>query len=331
MTGEYLAGHLDDDRLDIQQRFTERSKNRQHEKTQRTAQMRQETGESGADIDGLPVGEVVQVFSLYCEVEYAGAKHLCITRKTLTKTSDTGLVVGDKVHFRPGNPEGAIERIQPRRTVLTRADSFKQIEQHPIVANADQMLIVASVHRPRVKWGLIDRMLIAAQGGGLRPIVVLNKIDLHEGEGDPEMVFAQLALAHYQTIGITTLQTSIHEPGSLQPLRDMLANQVTVLAGHSGVGKSSLIRALQPSLDLRVGEVSEFTEKGKHTTTSARRYVLDFAPGQVIDTPGVKLFGLWGVTADNLDEFFPDVVGGNAPAWRRESYERIGESLGAGR
>jgi ribosome biogenesis GTPase / thiamine phosphate phosphatase len=295
--------------------------------TKPPAQMRSENTESSLDIDTLPVGEVVQVFSIYCEVEYAGAKYLCVTRKTLSKVSETGLVVGDIVHFRPGTPEGVIERVLPRRTILTRADSFKQIEQHPIVANADQMLIVASVHKPKVKWGLIDRMLIAAQSGGLSPIVCLNKIDLNEGDGDREMIFAREALAHYQTLGITTMQTSIDQPASLDILRQALANKTTVLAGHSGVGKSSLITAIQPSLDLRVGDVSTYTEKGRHTTTSARRYTLDFAPGQVIDTPGVKLFGLWGVTLDNLDDFFPDVVAGNAPEWRRESYERIEASI----
>jgi ribosome biogenesis GTPase len=327
ITGEYLAGGLDDDRLDIQQRFTDRHKNYQKDKTARTALMRSDNTESSVDIDSLPVGEVVQVFSIYCEVQYNGVKHLCVTRKTLSKVSETGLVVGDVVHFRPGTPEGVIERVLPRRTVLTRADSFKQIEQHPIVANADQMLIVASVHRPKVKWGLIDRMLIAAQSGGLAPIVCLNKIDLDEGDDDREMIFARSALAHYQTLGITTVQTSIEQPAGLELLRTLLADKTTVLAGHSGVGKSSLIRAIQPSLDLRIGDVSDYTEKGRHTTTSARRYALDFAPGYVVDTPGVKLFGLWSVSKDNLDNFFPDVHAGTAPSWRQESYERIKESV----
>jgi ribosome biogenesis GTPase len=101
---------------------------------------------------------------------------------------------------------------------------------------------------------------------------------------------------------------------------------VTVLAGHSGAGKSSLIAAVQPGLDLRIGEVSALTDKGRHTTTSARWYDLDMG-GAVIDTPGVKLFGLWNVTAENLGEFFPDVEAGTAPAWREESFRRIAASL----
>ena len=102
--------------------------------------------------------------------------------------------------------------------------------------------------------------------------------------------------------------------------------QVCPSRRHSGVGKSSLIRAVEPSLDLRVGEVSLVNEKGKHTTTSARIYPLSFG-GEVIDTPGVKLFGLWEMTAERLAEFFPDVEHGEAPEWRVESFERIAESL----
>ena len=104
------------------------------------------------------------------------------------------------------------------------------------------------------------------------------------------------------------------------------AGSTVVLLGTNGNGKSTLINAIQPQLDLRVGEVSGYTDKGRHTTTSARRYPLDFG-GAVVDTPGVKVFGLWGVTRDNLDDFFPDIAAGSAPKWRVESFQRIAESL----
>ena len=99
-----------------------------------------------------------------------------------------------------------------------------------------------------------------------------------------------------------------------------------MLAGHSGVGKSSLVNAIQPLLDLRVGEISHYTDKGRHTTTSARYFHLDFG-GAVIDTPGVKLFGLWNITPETLSGFFADVQSDIAPGWRRDSYARIQESL----
>jgi ribosome biogenesis GTPase len=106
----------------------------------------------------------------------------------------------------------------------------------------------------------------------------------------------------------------------------MLKNKMTDLAGHSGVGKSSLIAAIQPGLDIRIGEVSHYTDKGRHTTTTARRYDLAMG-GCVVDTPGVKMFGLWNVTPENLREYYPDVEAGNAPQWRKESFARISESL----
>jgi ribosome biogenesis GTPase len=286
VTSEYLNGSLDDDRLDNHERFTERSKHGQANKTLKTAQAR---AAEPNDIDDLPIGEVTQVFSLFCEVLHAGGSVLCVVRKTLSKVSNTALVVGDRVRFRPGEnhgelvsdkpaengaadldaTKGVVEQIMPRKTVLTRTDSFKGVQQHPIVANADQMLIVAALHRPKTKWGLIDRMLIAAQAGGLIPILCLNKVDLDKGEEDDEIKFARAALDHYRSMNIRAIETSIINSVGLNEIRELLVDRVTVLAGHSGVGKSSLISAVVPGLVLKVGEVSEQTEKGRHTTTSA--------------------------------------------------------------
>jgi ribosome biogenesis GTPase len=343
LTARYLSGGLDEDRVEQQQRFSDRNKHAQANKMIKTAAKRAVADEgagAGGDVSRLPVGEVVQVYSLYLDVRSAGRTYLCSVRKTMAKVSATGIVVGDRVRFRAsgvidaqGRPEAIIEQILPRDTILTRADSFKGADQHPIVANAEQMLIVVSLRHPAVKWGLVDRMLIAAQSGKLKPIICLNKIDLEGLDAGPqgaEIRDADASLAHYATLGATTLKTSADQNIGLDALRDLLENHTTVLAGHSGVGKSSLIRALQPSLDIRVGEISAYTAKGRHTTTSARRYDLDFG-GAVIDTPGVKHFGLWGVTRDNLEDFFPDLASENppdtAPAWRRQSYQRIAESL----
>jgi ribosome biogenesis GTPase len=336
LTQQYLSGDLDEDRLDAQQRFTDRNKHQQQNRILRTSLMRAEeaaAAEGGPEVDTLPIGEVQQVFSRFSEVRHEEHTYRCMVRKTLNKISDTSVVVGDRVRFRPieareeghAAVEGVIEQILPRSTLLTRADSFKAIEQQPIVANAEQMLIVASLAFPRVKWGLIDRMLVAARAGGLEPILCLNKIDFRE-KVPKEWDFAQAALGHYVTIGIATIEASVENQVGLDAVRDRLRGKVTVLAGHSGVGKSSLIRAIQPSLDLRIGAISRYTEKGRHTTTTARRYSLEIG-GAVVDTPGVKLFGLWNVTRENLLEFFPDIAADTAPQWRRDSFERIESSL----
>jgi ribosome biogenesis GTPase len=333
LTTRYNAGDLDEDNVDSNQRFSSRAKHATQNKIEKTGLLRAAQGSAASkDLEALPIGQVLQVYSLFCDVEHDGQIYLCVIRKTLTKLAETQVVVGDLVRFRAtggtddqGRPEAVVEQLLPRRTVLTRADSFKALSSHPIVANADQMLIVASVVNPAVKWGLVDRMLIAGQSGNLNVIVCLNKID---AASPAERAGAERCLAHYGALGVATICTSAETGEGLDLLAHLLHYKATVLAGHSGVGKSSLLRALQPGLDIRVGEVSEYTAKGRHTTTSARRYALD-PGGQVIDTPGVKMFGLWGTTPETLIDFFPDVASDTAPDWRRQSYERILESLKA--
>jgi ribosome biogenesis GTPase len=347
----YRAGDFDKQEMyeedeDQSQRFSNRNKNAEQDKIEKTGALRAAllAAAEAADpleVEKLPRGQVTLVYSLFSEVESQGQTFLCVTRKTMSKLADTQIVVGDWVRFRDtgithesGRRQGVIESAEPRKTVLTRTDSFKSQVQHPIVANADQMLIVASVKEPSVKWGLVDRMIVAAQSGGLVPIVCLNKIDLvllsdpvtPDADADDESIDYRAALSHYAFIGVKTLETSVDRNIGLRELKDCLANRSTVLAGHSGVGKSSLIQSIQPELKLRIGEISGFTGKGRHTTTSARRYLLDFG-GAVIDTPGVKMFGLWNMTAESLKAFFPDVTKGTAPPWRVASYQRIAGSL----
>lgn len=335
LTSRYLSGNLDEDRVDQQQKFSQRAKHAQQNKTAKTALMRAAEESGQVDMATLPIGGVVQNYSLFCDVQHDDQIYLCVVRKTLMQVGGAGVIVGDRVRFRAtgstneqGRPEAVIEEILPRQTLLTRADSFNAQAPQPIVANAEQMLIVVSLASPAVKWGLVDRMIIAARGGGLRPIVCLNKVDLAEtsDKNREALTEAEDALRHYEALAIQTLQTSVEASRGLDTLRDLLAGQVTVLAGHSGVGKSSLIRAVQPDLDLRIGAISGYTDKGRHTTTSAKRYPLHIG-GAVIDTPGVKLFGLWNVTHENLAEYFPDVAGGTAPPWRIESFQRIEASL----
>ena len=340
-----------DDRVDARggssQKFGRRSKFHQQNKTLRTAADRMADARRAAETKALPIGEVVQVHSLFSSVRDGDETVLCTSRRTMRKViaQEMGEVcVGDRVRFdRTGGtarlhesetldggvlelPEGVIEAVEPRSTVLMRADSFESHKLDPIVANAGQFLIVVAMHDPFPRWGLVDRMLVAAQTGGLRPVVVVNKSDLRDRADDA--AGTDDALAHYRSLGVTTLLTSITTGEGLDGLRRVLAGQTTVLAGHSGVGKSSLVSAVDDRLDLRVGQTSAAHSKGRHTTTSARRYALSGpGGGAVIDTPGVKVFGLAGVSADDLGRFFPDVEAGTAPVWRVESFERIRASL----
>ena len=331
LTSQYLSGAMNEDALESVERFSGRESSAQQRKMQRTALLRLAEEAADANIDQLPIGQVTQVYSLFVELESDGIDWICVFRKTFTKVYEPP-IVGDRVRFRDtglkeerGRPEAVIEALLPRQTVLTRADSFKAIEQQPIVANADQMLIVTTLREPRIKFGIIDRMIVAAQSGGLRPILCLNKLDLLSDD-DEELMRAREAMAHYQKIGVTTLESSTVSKTGLDAIKTALQQGTTVLAGQSGVGKSSLIRALEPNLDLRIGAISGYTGKGRHTTTSARRYRLSNG-ACVIDTPGVKLFGLWGVSRENLRSYFPDVEDETAPPWRVESYQRILESL----
>lgn len=335
LTRRYLDGGFDHVDSETSERFGARSKHAQQNKILKTTQLRAGRDAVEQDLATLPVGQVIQVFSLFLEVQTPDNRYLCTARKTLSRTTDSQIVVGDLVRLRPsgtthetGLAEATIEQILPRHTILTRADSFKQRDNHPIVANAQQMLIVASLWAPFARWGLIDRMLIAAQAGSLTPVVCLNKIDLADSDEQArhQWDIAQQALGHYRTMGITCLLTSVQQEAGLDELRQTLAGRVTVLAGHSGVGKSSLANAVEPGLNLRTGDVSSIHLKGRHTTTSARRYELA-GGGAIIDTPGVKLFGLWGVTSENLETFFPDITDNTAPPWRLQSFQRISQSL----
>jgi len=166
---------------EAQERFGSRSRDAEAGKMARTALLRA-SEQSDIDIQSLPSGQVVQVYSLFSEVVSDGKLFQCVVRKTLSKLADSAIVVGDNVRFRDlgvldeqNKPQAVIEQLLPRDSILTRTDSFKGIDQHPIVANAQQMLIVASLREPDVRWGLVDRMLIAAQGGNLKPIVCLQQ------------------------------------------------------------------------------------------------------------------------------------------------------------
>ena len=194
-------------------------------------------------------------------------------------------------------PEGLIERVEPRHGILTRASRGRK---HVLVANVDQVVFVMSLVEPDLKPHLVDRYLASAEMGGIAPIVCFNKADLV----DPVRMQPMLGL--YNQLGVPAILTSATTGMGVENLRERLRDRATVFTGQSGVGKSSLLNSLQPDLALRVREVSEVNQKGRHTTTTSELIRLDFG-GWVVDTPGVRQFELWKIQREEVDGFFPEM------------------------
>lgn len=235
-------------------------------------------------------GLVLSVHGLYSQVEAQdGRVFRCATRrvlKTLATDERHVVVAGDRVRFRPeGADEGLIERVEPRRGVMARTSRGRQ---HLLVSNIDQLVIVASAAQPELKPHLIDRMLVSAEQAGIEALICINKIELVDAAA------LQPLVGVYSQLGYRVLLTSAVEGRGVARLRQAVVGRASAVAGQSGVGKSSLLNAVEPGLGLRVQEVSEETEKGKHTTTSARLIPLA-AGGHVVDTPGIRQFQLWDV------------------------------------
>ncbi len=262
-------------------------------------------GTTQLEVDAAVVklGRVLAVQGLLSTVQSTadGSIVMCATRRLLkTMATDERHVVaaGDFVMFRPVSAEeGIIERVEPRRSVLSRATRGRQ---HILVANADQLLIVGSAAEPYLKPNLLDRFLISAHQTGLRPLICINKIDLI----DP----ASLAplVGTYSQMGYRVLLLSATTGFGIDRLRHELAGRASVIAGQSGVGKSSLLNAVDSNLVLRTGAVSSETQKGKHTTTTARLWPLS-SGGYVIDTPGIRQFQLWDVIPAEVAGYFRDL------------------------
>jgi ribosome biogenesis GTPase len=255
------------------------------------------------DVANCLPGRVLRVHGLHSIVQTDdGREFRCAVRrllKTLATEERNIVATGDRVWIRPPQNEGddgLIESIQPRHGLLTRSSRGRE---QVLVANVDQVVIVVSLVEPELKPHLIDRYLASAEQGGIAAIVCLNKCDLVDA------AIYQPLIGLYAQLGIPVFLTSARTGIGIPRLRQFLKDRQTVFAGQSGVGKSSLLNAVQPNLALRVREVSETTQKGKHTTTTAELIQLEFG-GWVVDTPGIRQFQLWDIIPEEVEGFFAE-------------------------
>jgi ribosome biogenesis GTPase / thiamine phosphate phosphatase len=229
-------------------------------------------------------------------------------RGRLKQVTDDGntvavkLAVGDEVILEPADRGDGwlISDIVPRRSKLARRAPGGAIGERIVVANVDQVVVVFAAAKPEPVLRMLDRFLVIAEGNALAARVVINKVDL-VGEAT-----ARARFADYERIGYPVHYTSVSNRGGLVELGDALRARTSALSGPSGVGKSSLMNALYPGLDLRVGAISESVQKGRHTTVGALLHPLPDG-GFVADTPGLREVGLWGLAPEHLDQCFPEM------------------------
>ena len=246
-------------------------------------------------------GQVLNVHGLESFVRGGdGMLARCTTRRllrTLSTDQRHPVAAGDWVHVRGAGPTGTIPSIEPRRNSLCRSSRGRR---HVIVANVDQTLIVGSAALPNLKPGLIDRLVVAAEASGIRPIICFNKADLV-----PAASLVPLA-GVYARMGYPVVMCSTVTGMGIARLERELTGRVTAVVGQSGVGKSSILNALAPELALPVGDVSRDNDKGRHTTTTAR-LIPHARGGTFVDTPGVRQFQLWEIVPAEVPAAFRDL------------------------
>lgn len=226
--------------------------------------------------------------------------------KTDDISSTNPIAVGDKVDIEMENElenTATIIRIHDRHNYVARQSPHTRHRHHIVASNLDQSMLIATIKDPRTSLGFIDRFLIACESYHIPAIILFNKKDTWRKKEEAQY---EEWCDMYQAIGYTVAATSIHQQEGLDTIKALLANKTTLLSGHSGVGKSSLLNILFPEMNLRTGEVSGWSGKGLHTTTFAEMHDLSFG-GRVIDTPGVREFGLVDIEREELAQYFPEM------------------------
>ncbi|MBJ6118797.1 ribosome small subunit-dependent GTPase A [Pontibacter sp. BT310] len=216
------------------------------------------------------------------------------------------LAVGDRVEFdveTTGEDTAVIHKIEDRENYIIRQSTHKTAFSHIIAANLDQALLIVTLVSPRTSFGFIDRFLVTAEAYDIPTILVFNKTDLY----DEEMRDYQRQISHmYQQIGYKSITVSAKSNEGLDEMNELLHDKTTLLSGHSGVGKSTLINIIVPDLELKTSEISDFSDKGVHTTTFAEMFEVDDNT-YIIDTPGIKELGIVDIPKNQLGHFFPEM------------------------
>lgn len=216
--------------------------------------------------------------------------------------STNPVVVGDEVACEADEGgDYVIADILPRRNYVIRRALNLSKESHIIAANVDQALLMASLRSPETPTEFVDRFLVTCEAYKVPVTILLSKLDLQDAEAVAEF------RAVYEGAGYRVLEVSVREGRGVEEVRELLAGRTTLVSGNSGVGKSTLIQAIDPSLDIRTGEISESHHKGRHTTTFSTMYPLA-GGGAVIDTPGIKGFGLIDIDEAELWHYFPEMM-----------------------
>lgn len=210
------------------------------------------------------------------------------------------VAVGDRVEFEL--VDNTITAILPRDNHILRASVRKTGHSNVLAANVDQVMIIATLAFPRTSLGFIDRVMVAAEAFRIPQIIIFNKMDILDEAGRAEV---DAIMQRYRSIGVVCLSlSSLHD--DISQVLELLQNKVTLLTGHSGVGKSTLLNRISPEIKQKTGEVSEFSEKGIHTTTFAEMFQLG-EKTFIIDTPGIREWGLVDMTPEELSDYFPEM------------------------